>query len=188
MIATNTALAGALMRALPAQIDLVQVNSFLAGFLHPIEGIDHIVAMVTVGVWGAITGGRALWIWPLAFVSMMLGGFMAAVAGLSLPWTTAAIFSSVVVLALMVALAVRAPVWVGAVIVGLFAFFHGHAHGTEATAASLSMYAAGFALATAGLHVAGIAVGLAAQRSMGLATVRAIGAAALLGGVVWMVA
>jgi urease accessory protein len=186
MIATYATLVGPPLRALHAQIELAQVNSFMTGFLHPIEGIDHIVAMLTVGVWGAIAGGRALWVWPAAFVSMMLGGFIAAVAGLSLPWTTAAIFSSMIVLTLMVSLAVRAPVWVGAVIVGLFAFFHGHAHGTEVVAASLPMFAAGFALATAGLHVVGIVLGLAAQRSMGLNTVRGMGVVALLGGLVWM--
>jgi urease accessory protein len=167
--------------------ELADINSFVAGFVHPMEGIDHIVVMLTVGVWGVIAGGRALWVWPLAFVSMMLAGFISAVAGLSLPWTSAAIFSSLVVLTLMVALAVRAPVWAGAVLVGLFAIFHGHAHGTEAAASNLAMYATGFALATAGLHAIGIALGFTAQRSMGLRTVRAIGAAACLGGLVWMV-
>jgi urease accessory protein len=122
----------------------------------------------------------------MAFVSTMLVGFMAASLGLSVPWTTAAIVSSIVVLALMVALAVRAPVWVGAAVVGLFAFFHGHAHGTEATATSLPAYAAGFALATAGLHAAGIALGLATQGSMGRATVRVMSALALFSVLTWV--
>jgi urease accessory protein len=145
------------------------VESFLAGFLHPITGIDHILAMLAVGIWSVRAGaGRALWVWPTAFVSMMLGGFIAAVAGFSLPWTSAGIFSSIIVLALMIALAVRPPVWLGAVIVGLFAFFHGHAHGTEAVAASLPLYAAGFALATAALHAIGIGFAIAGQRSFGM--------------------
>ena len=108
--------------ALPAHAEVVPVNSFVAGFSHPVGGMDHIVAMMAVGVWGVLAGGRALWVWPLAFVSTMLLGFVAAILELSLPWTAAAIFSSIIVLALMVALAVRAPVWVGAAVVGLFAF------------------------------------------------------------------
>jgi urease accessory protein len=82
----------------------------------------------------------------------MLAGFAAATLGLRMPFVEPAIWSSVIVLGLFVALAAKAPVWLGATIVGLFAFFHGHAHGTEATAATLIPYAAGFTVATAGLY------------------------------------
>ena len=176
----------ALAAAFPAHAEAAQSNSFAAGFGHPIAGMDHILVMIAVGVWGVIAGGRALWLWPVAFVSTMLAGFVAAVLGLSLPWTDAVICSSVVVLALMVALAVRAPLWVGAGLIGLFAFFHGHAHGTETVAANLPAYAAGFALATAGLHATGIALGLATQNSVGRFSVRMTSVLALFGVLIWI--
>jgi urease accessory protein len=166
-----------------AHAQVAPTGSFAAGFAHPVSGLDHILAMVAVGVWGVLAGGRAVWAWPLAFVTAMLAGFAAATLGLQLPWIAAAISSSIIVLGLAVVFAVKAPVWVGAAIAGLCAFFHGHAHGTEAAAASLSAYAAGFALATAGLHAAGIGVGLAAETSIGRLAVRALGALALVGGV-----
>ena len=119
--------------------------SFATGFAHPVLGIDHILAMVTVGVWGVLAGGRALWVWPAVFVSTMLTGFAAATLGLQLPGVPTAVAASIIVLGLMVALAVRAPLWLGAALIGLFAFFHGHAHGTEAIAGSLVAYGAGFA-------------------------------------------
>jgi urease accessory protein len=156
--------------------------SFATGFAHPLGGIDHILVMVTVGVWGVLAGGRALWLWPAAFVSTMLIGFAAATLGLQVPWVPAAVSSSIIVLGLMVALAVRAPVWLGAALVGLFAFFHGHAHGTEAVAANLVAYGAGFALATAGLHAAGIGLALAAEDSVGKLAVQAVGALTVVGG------
>lgn len=158
------------------------IASFATGFAHPLGGVDHILAMVTVGVWGVLAGGRALWVWPAVFVATMLTGFAAATLGLQLPWVPAAVYSSIIVLGLMVALAVKAPVWLGAVLVGLFALFHGHAHGTEAVAASLVAYGAGFALATAGLHAAGIGLALAAAGSMGKRAVQAVGALTVLGG------
>ena len=158
------------------------IASFATGFTHPLGGVDHILAMVTVGVWGVLAGGRALWVWPAVFVATMLSGFVAASLGMQLPWVPAAVSSSIIVLGLMVALAVKAPVWLGAVLVGLFAFFHGHAHGTEAVAASGVAYGAGFALATAGLHVSGIGLALAAEGSIGELAVQAVGALTVLGG------
>ena len=158
------------------------IASFATGFAHPLGGVDHILAMVTVGVWGVVAGGRALWAWPAVFVATMLTGFAAATLGLQLPWVPAAVSSSIIVLGLMVALAVKAPVWLGAVLVGLFAFFHGHAHGTEAVAASLLAYGAGFALATAGLHAAGIGLAFAAEGAIGKLAVQAVGALTVVGG------
>jgi urease accessory protein len=138
--------------------------------------------MVTVGVWGVLAGGRALWVWPAVFVATMLTGFAAATLGLQLPWVPAAVSSSIIVLGLLVALAVKAPVWLGAVLVGLFAVFHGHAHGTEAVAVSLVAYGAGFAVATGGLHAAGIGLALAAEGAIGKLAVQAVGALTVLGG------
>jgi urease accessory protein len=137
-----------------------QTYSFASGMLHPFGGADHVVAMASVGIWGVIVGGRAIWIWPAAFMAAMLGGFAAAILGLQVSFVEPAIASSIAILGLLVALGVKAPLSVGAAIVGLFAFFHGHAHGTEAGAVTLLPYLAGFVLATASLHAAGIGVGL----------------------------
>jgi urease accessory protein len=166
----------------PAHAAVEPFTSFATGFAHPVLGIDHILTMVTVGVWGVLAGGRALWVWPAVFVSTMLTGFAASTVGLQLPGVPAAVAASIIVLGLMVALAVRAPLWLGAALVGLFAFFHGHAHGTEAIAGSLVAYGAGFALATAGLHAAGIGLALAVEGSIGKLAVQALGALTVLGG------
>lgn len=139
----------------------MDIANVMAGFAHPLSGTDHIIAMVAIGLWGAVAGGRALWVWPLAFVSAILVGFTAATLGLRVPLVEPAIAASIVVLGVLIIFAVRAPLWLGAVIAGLFAFFHGHAHGTEALSAGAEpiAYAAGFSIATAALHAAGIATG-----------------------------
>src|ERR1700747_2289933 len=168
----------------PAHAAVDPLASFAMGFAHPIGGVDHILAMVTVGVWGGLAGGRAIWVWPAAFVATMLAGFTAATLGVHVPWVPAAVSTSIIVLGLLVALAVKAPVWLGAAPVGLFAFFHGHAPGTEAVAASVLGYGAGFALATAGLHATGIGLALAAEGAIGTRAVQAGGSLTVLGGLV----
>src|SRR5262245_30352128 len=162
-------------------------SSFVSGFAHPLHGADHLLATVAVGVWGAIAGGRALRVWPIAFVATMLVGFATAAAGLSVPLVEPAIWSSVVVLALVVALATRAPLWSGAAIIGLFAFVHGHAHGTETASSSLTGYASGLAIATGSLHAAGIGLCRAAGGLGGTVALRSMGAVAALGGIFAMV-
>jgi urease accessory protein len=166
----------------PAHAAMGAFPSFATGFAHPVGGIDHILVMVTVGVWGVVAGGRALWVWPAVFVATMLAGFAAATLGWQVPWVPAAVSASIIVLGLMVVLAVRAPVWLGAALVGLFAFFHGHAHGTEVGAASFVAYGAGFALATAALHLGGIGLALAGEGSIGKRALQSIGALTVLGG------
>jgi urease accessory protein len=156
------AFTGALVSPALAHTGVEQTNSFASGIAHPLNGADHILAMVAVGLWGVLAGGRAIWAWPMAFVTTMLAGFTAATLGLQMPLVEPVIWSSIIILGFF-ALAVKAPVWLGAAIVGFFAFFHGHAHGTEATADSLVPYAAGFAFATAGLHAAGIGLGVFAK-------------------------
>ena len=165
-----------------AHTGVAHVNSFASGIAHPLHGADHILAMAAIGLWAVLAGGRAIWVWPAAFMATMLAGFAAATFGLPMAFVEPAIASSVVILGLLVALAVKAPVWFGAAISGLFAFFHGHAHGAEVAAASLVPYAAGFVLATAGLHATGIGLGLLAQNSIGNAALRAMGGLAVLGG------
>ncbi|MDX2265528.1 MAG: HupE/UreJ family protein [Hyphomicrobiales bacterium] len=166
-----------------AHVGAGHTGSFLAGVAHPIGGLDHLIAMITVGLWGALAGGRALWLWPAAFLLAMIGGFSVAALGIDMPFVEPAILASVIVLGLLVTLAVRAPVWIGAAIVASFAVFHGHAHGTEAGGEGLALYAAGFALATAALHLAGLGFGLLAERGIGQYALRGLGLAAMLGGV-----
>jgi urease accessory protein len=166
-----------------AHVGASHTHSFASGFSHPIGGLDHVLAMVTVGLWGALAGGRALWIWPAAFVGTMILGFAVAAGGIDAPFVEPAILASGIALGLAVMLAVKAPVWAGALIVGAFAFFHGHAHGSEAGGASLISYAAGFATATAALHLAGVGLGLMADGRMGRLALRGTGAAVALAGV-----
>ena len=177
------ALTGALVSPALAHTGVGQTNSFTSGIAHPLNGLDHILATVAVGLWAVLAGGRAIWVWPMAFVGTMLAGFAAATLGLQVPFVEPAISSSIIILGLLVALAVKAPVWLGAAITGLFAFFHGHVHGTEAVSGSLIPYAAGFAIATAGLLAAGIWLGLFAERSMGKVALRAAGGLTVLGGI-----
>src|SRR4029077_9104827 len=177
------ALTGAFVSPALAHIGVGQTDSFASGIAHPLHGADHVLAMLAVGLWGVLAGGRAIWVWPMAFVGTMLAGFAAATLGVQIPFVEPAISSSIIILGLLVALAVKAPVWLGAAITGLFAFFHGHVHGTEVTAVGLVPYAAGFALATAALHAAGIGLGLFTERSLGKLVLRAVGGLAVLGGI-----
>lgn len=175
-----------------AHLDPGAHGSFMAGFSHPLFGTDHVLAMVAVGLWAAMLGGRALWAVPAAFVGVMLAGFLAAMASLPLPFVEPAILASVVAIGLLVALAVPVPVGAGMAVVGFFALFHGHAHGGEIGAATTAGYAAGFALATALLHAAGVAAGLGAARLFsghaGRLVTQAAGGATAAAGVWLMVA
>lgn len=158
---------------------------FAHGFAHPFGGVDHLLAMVTVGLWAAQRGGRALWAVPLSFMGMMLAGGLLGLGGLELPAVELGIAASLVVLGSLVALAVRPSVWLGVAIVGAFAVFHGHAHGAEAPeAASPALYAAGFVVATGLLHLLGIAgFRSAALAKAGSVLVRVAGAAVAASGV-----
>ncbi|MYZ49798.1 HupE/UreJ family protein [Propylenella binzhouense] len=152
--------------------------SFAAGVHHPLSGLDHMTVMVAVGLWAALKGGRALWAWPCSFVGVMLAGGLLGMAHVPVPFVEPAILASVVALGLLVALAVDLPVWLGGLVIGAFALFHGHAHGTEAAAGLSGLeYIAGFALATAALHLAGIAAGIGLARLDYRSMTRAAGAA-----------
>jgi urease accessory protein len=176
-------LSGALVSPVLAHPAAGQVYSFGAGLAHPFTGADHILAMLAVGLWGVLARGRAIWLWPSAFVATMLVGFAAASMGLHILFLESAISASVVVLGLCVALAIAAPIWVGAAIVGLFAFFHGFAHGIETPTANTIPYVAGFALATSWIHSAGIGLGLLAEGLIGRVALRVMGALTVLSGV-----
>lgn len=146
----------------PASAHLLGMHGagFDAGLIHPFTGLDHLLAMLAVGMWAAQQGGRAQWSIPLAFVAMMTLGGILALTGVHLPMVETGIATSVLVLGLLVTFSARLPLAAGATLVGIFALFHGHAHGAELPlAASPVEYALGFILATAALHGIGIALG-----------------------------
>lgn len=133
-------------------------DGVMAGFAHPFTGLDHMLAMVAVGLWAATQKGPTAWAAPATFITVMLAGFGAALAGGSLPLAEAGIAASVVVLGLLAATARRWPS--GLAIVGLCALFHGHAHGTEMPLATDPLvYGGGFCAATALLHAIGFGAG-----------------------------
>lgn len=172
-----------------AHLDPGEHGSFLAGFSHPLFGTDHILAMVAVGLWAALLGGRAPWLVPSAFVATMIAGFLAVMIGAPLPFVEPVILASVVVIGLLAAVALSVPTALAMAMVGFFAFFHGHAHGGEIGAAGAGAYALGFAIATAVLHGAGVALGLGLGRALGgeagRTVTRIAGGLAALGGV-WL--
>lgn len=157
------------------------VFSFSSGFLHPLGGLDHLLAMFAVGLLAAQLGGRALWLVPGAFVAMMIGGAWLGFAGIGLPGVEYAISLSLVVIALPVALALKMPSGIAMLLVGIFAIFHGNAHGSELPAGGeVLAYIAGFASATTLIHAAAIGFSLATKRAtarMAAAAVSAVGLA-----------
>lgn len=162
-------------------------SGFLHGFGHPIFGLDHVLAMVTVGVFAWQLGGRAIWLVPTTFVLVLAVGGVVGVAGIDVPFVETGIALSVVVLGAVVALGIQAPVAVAVGLVGLFAIFHGHAHGAEMPedAGGLA-YGIGFMVGTALLHLIGLAIGYAIGAigdRYGRAMVRGTGAAIALAGV-----
>jgi urease accessory protein len=140
-------------------------GGLVQGFAHPFLGLDHLLAMLAVGLWAAQLGGRARWAVPAAFVTMMAAGGLLAVSGVVLPGVEAGIAVSVLVLGLMITIAARLPTWVGAMVVGTFALFHGHAHGMELPMqASAIASGIGMLSASALLHGAGVGLAWLAQR------------------------
>lgn len=174
-----------------AHLNPLEHGSFAAGFSHPLSGLDHVLAMVAVGLWAALLGGRSVWLVPTAFVATMTAGFLLALAGLPLPFVEPVVAASVVVIGLLTAVALQVPVPAGMAMVGFFAFFHGHAHGGEMGEAGALRFCMGFALATALLHLLGVGVGLGLSRlaggSRGRLLTRAAGGLTALGGL-WLVA
>ena len=162
---------------------------FASGFMHPLSGWDHVAAMIAVGLWASTIGGRAIWLLPVVFPVLLTVGGAAGMAGVPLPAVEIGIALSVLVLGLLVAYGARPPSWLAALLVGGFAIFHGHAHGTELpSAAAPVVYAAGFVAATILLHLTGIAVGRPVSRPWAGAAIRTgggvialAGAAALIG-------
>ena len=163
------------------------VGGFSSGFMHPLLGWDHVLAMVAVGLWGAFLGGSALWMLPIVFPFVMTIGGVLGIAGVDLPAVETGIALSAVILGSMVLAAARPPLWLAAVIVGVFAIFHGHAHGTELPeAVSPLAYSLGFVLATGLLHLCGIGFGFLVRWPAGRAIVRLGGGLIALGGAAFL--
>ena len=150
---------------------------FLSGLLHPALGLDHLVAMLSVGVVSALIGGRAIWLVPATFVLVMILGSFVAMAGIDLPFVESGIAASVLVLGLAILGHGHLPRWAAFVCVAFFATFHGHAHGTEMPEiANPYAYGAGFVLGTSLIHLLGVGIGFATDRaSSGETILRAMG-------------
>jgi urease accessory protein len=169
-----------LLVSAPAFAHVVQgdvAGGFLAGFTHPITGLDHVVAMIAVGIWGAQLGAPAIWVLPITFPLVMAFGGVLGALGLPIPGVEVGIAVSAIALGAMVLFAARPPLWVAGIMIGVFAICHGYAHGAELPASADAVaYSAGFVLATGGLHLIGILIGVAKQWRGGARGLRAAGA------------
>jgi urease accessory protein len=164
-----------------------EVTGLLSGLRHPVSGLDHILAMVAVGLWGAQLGRPAVWLLPVTFPMVMAFGGMLGLMGLALPGIEIGIAVSAIILGVMVGWEARPPLGVAAAVVGFFAIFHGHAHGAELPAgADALLYSIGFVVATGCLHAAGIGVGLIHRWPVGKVALRAAGVAVALAGVCFL--
>ena len=160
---------------------------FLTGFHHPISGLDHVLAMVAVGLWGAQLGAPAIWVLPVAFPMVMAFGGMLGLMGVPLPGTEYGIALSAILLGAAVLFEVRPPLGVAALLVGVFAIFHGHAHGTELPPGqSALLYSMGFVIATGCLHALGIGIGTLHRWSWGQKLLRVAGGFVAVGGSFFM--
>jgi urease accessory protein len=162
-------------------------QGLLTGLSHPVSGADHVLAMVAVGLWGAQLGAPAVWVLPVTFPMVMAFGAFLGLVGMPVPGIEIGIAASAVLLGLMVARMARPPLAVAVVLVGLFAIFHGHAHGTELPPGQSGlMYSVGFVVATGLLHAAGIALGLLHGRSWGRLVIRLAGAGVMSAGLFFL--
>jgi len=174
----------------PAVAHIVDGNAaggFLGGFAHPLFGLDHVVAMIAVGLWGAFLGPPAIWVLPIAFPMVMAFGGAIAILGVPVPGVEIGIALSAIVLGGMIALAARPPLIGAALIVAAFAIFHGHAHGAELPPGTDAVaFSVGFVMATGMLHLTGIAFGLLTRWPLGRIGVRVCGIVIALVGAVFL--
>jgi len=170
-----------------AHVETGQAAGFLAGLAHPVTGMDHVLAMIAVGLWGAVLGPPAIWVLPVAFpLVMALGGLM-GLLGIPVPGVEFGIAISAIVLGAMVLAEARPPIWLAALIVAFFAVFHGHAHGRELPeGTSALLYSLGFVAATGLLHAVGILLGAARRWPAGRQALRAAGAGVALAGLFFL--
>jgi urease accessory protein len=178
-----------LLVAIPAlaHVQEGQAAGFLTGLAHPVSGLDHVLAMVAVGLWGAQLGVPAIWLLPVTFpLVMAVGGFLGLV-GIPLPGVETGVALSALALGLAVATSWRPPLAISALMVAAFAVFHGHAHGTELPAGQSGLtYSIGFVMATGLLHLAGISIGLIHRWPVGRVVLRVLGAGVAAGGLFFL--
>jgi len=168
-------------------VDGSATGGFIGGFEHPLFGLDHVVAMIAVGLWGAFLGPPAIWLLPITFPMVMAVGGAIAILGVPVPGVEIGIASSAIALGGMIALAARPPLVIAALIVGAFAIFHGHAHGAELPPGGDAVaFSVGFVMATGLLHLAGIAFGLLTRWPAGRIGVRAAGVGIALVGALFL--
>ena len=170
--------------ALPALAHPGHEATLVQGLAHPFSGADHILAMLAVGLWASLRGGKALWAWPAAFVAAMLSGFVLGQAAPGAPLIEPMILASVIVLGALTAADARAPTSLGVTLIALFGLAHGYAHGSEAPANAGLGFPLGFAASTAALHLTGLGLG----RFNRPAVTRLLGAGAALGGLALVLA
>jgi urease accessory protein len=170
-----------------AHVQQGQAQGLLTGLRHPVSGLDHVLAMISVGIWGAQLGAPALWLLPVTFPMVMaFGGFLGLV-GIPVPGVEIGIALSALLLGLMVALEAKPRLVAAAALVGAFAVFHGHAHGTELPPGQSGLtYSIGFVTATGCLHGVGILIGVVHRWPLGRAALRVAGAAVALAGVLFL--
>jgi urease accessory protein len=160
---------------------------FTTGLAHPVSGLDHVLAMIAVGLWGAQLGAPAVWLLPVTFPMVMAFGGMLGLMGVRLPGIEIGIALSAIALGFAVFREAQPRLWVAAIIVGFFAIFHGHAHGSELPAgADGLLYSIGFVIATGALHAAGIGMGVVHRWPAGRISLRAAGAVVALAGVAFL--
>jgi len=170
-----------------AHVGPAEAVGLLTGLLHPLSGADHVLAMLAVGLWGAQLGAPAIWVLPIAFPLMMTLGAMLGFLGVPVPGIEYGIAASAILLGAAVAFELRPPLVVAALLVGVFAIFHGHAHGAELPAGqSALLYSIGFVVATGSLHAAGIGIGTVHRWGWGRRLLRAAGGTVAAGGLFFL--
>ncbi len=170
-----------------AHVESGEAGGFLNGLSHPVSGLDHVLAMVAVGLWGAQLRSPAIWLLPIAFPMMMAFGGMLGLMGVPVPGVEIGIAASGIVLGALVLGEVKAPLAVSIILVGIFAIFHGHAHGTELSEGQNAMlYSLGFVISTGFLHAAGIGIGTIHMWKAGQVALRGAGALVMIGGLYFL--
>jgi len=170
-----------------AHVESGKAGGFLSGLSHPVSGLDHVLAMIAVGLWGAQLGRPAMWLLPVAFPMMMAFGGMLGLMGIPLPGIEIGIALSGVVLGALILGETKMPLIGALVLVAFFAVFHGHAHGTELSPGQNAMlYSLGFVICTGTLHGVGIGMGLAHRWNFGRLALRGAGSVVMIGGLFFL--
>ena len=170
-----------------AHVESGQAGGFVSGLSHPVSGLDHVLAMIAVGLWGAQLGAPAVWLLPVAFPMMMACGGMLGLMGIPVPGIEIGIAVSGIVLGALILREARMPLLGALFVVAFFALFHGHAHGTELSPGQNAMlYSLGFVICTGTLHGVGIGMGLAHRWEFGRLALRGAGAVVMAGGLFFL--